>query len=139
MSPAQVIESMLRAGTTIRDAFREAREKDAAVDWAAFLKSKEAKEAFDDVSDLIAAIKGGALVETLHATRKKMADLRANRKLIQLQAAELTQYNALLDVEAQLTVKLIKDPGITDLPGWLVNEALPVLAKVAGVVIPLLL
>ena len=72
--------------------------------------------------------------------RAKQVALLAGKSVMELPTDKLAQYDALLDVENQLMRKFAAGSGKTEeWVSWLVDDALPVLIKVAKVVIPLLL
>lgn len=140
MSAIDVVEGLVKAGTTIKDAWTKAKQRDAGMDAAKFVASDELKAAYGQVATLVNGLTQQAIDKALAEVRGKQVALLGGKSVMELATDKLAQYDALLDVENQLMRKWAANAGMTvDWVSWLVDEALPVLIKVAKVVVPLLL
>lgn len=140
MSATEIVENLIKAGTTVKDAYSKAKQRDASVTWQTFLATDEAKKAEGDVSSLLKGLTQPSVTKALGEVRGKMTALLAGKSVVELPTDKLAQYDALLDVENQLTRKYAVSFGMTaEWVGWLVDDALPNLIKVAKIVLPLLL
>lgn len=140
MSATEIVENLIKAGTTVKDAYSKAKQRDATVTWQTFLGTDEAKKAEGDVSSLLKGLTQPNVTKGLGEVRTKMTALLGGKSVVELPTDKLAQYDALLDVENQLTRKYATNYGMTaEWVAWLVDDALPNLIKVAKVVLPLLL
>jgi hypothetical protein len=140
MEAAKVIETLLGLGVTLKRAYGLARANHGASDWAKFLKSKEFAEVQKDVQALLKSLKPKDIDKALKAVRAKEAQFLRGRRIAQLSAHELTQFNDLADVEVLLVDKRLKElkASVTFLQ-YLVDDVLPVLLRSAAEVTKLLL
>jgi len=140
MSATEVVEGLIKAGTTIKDGWTKAKQRDATMTWQKFMESPEFAGAFGQASSVINGLTQPAVDQALVEIRAKQAALLGGKSVMELATDKLAQYDALLDVENKLMRKFAAGAGTTaEWVSWLVDDALPVLIKVAAVVIPLLL
>jgi hypothetical protein len=140
VSATEVVENLMKAGTTIKDGWSKAKQRDATMTWTKFMDSAEFTGAFGQASSAIDALTQPAVTKALVDIRTKQGALLAGKSVMELPTDKLAQYDALLDVENQLMRKFATNTGRTEeWVSWLVDDALPVLIKVAKVVLPLLL
>jgi len=140
MSATEVVEGLIKAGTTIKDGWSKAKQRDAAMTWQKFMDSAEFTTAFGQASSVINGLTQPAVDKALVEIHAKQVALVAGKSVMDLPTDKLAQYDALLDVENQLMRKFAAGSGKTEeWVSWLVDDALPDLIKVAKVVLPLLL
>ena len=139
MTPAETIESLIKVGVTMKDAYTRSRADDDKLDWAAFVASKEFTAATTETQALLKQLAGGeATRKALTAVREKQAALRGDKKLAELSGEKLGQYHALLQVELQLIHQMPMKTGGPEWLKWLAEDGLPAILLVARTVIPLL-
>src|SRR5688572_23651599 len=109
MKAAKVIETLLGLGVTVKRAYGLAKANKTASDWGKFLKSKEFAAVAKDVQALLKTLKAKDIDAALKAVRKKQAQFLAGRRIGQLSAHELMQFNDLADVEVLLVNKRLKE------------------------------
>lgn len=140
MSATEIVENLIKAGTTVKDAYSKAKQRDATMSWDKFIDSPEASTAKGQLSSILTGLTQPNVNKALEQVRGKQTALLAGKSVVELPTDKLAQYDALLDVENQLTRKYAANFGMTsDWMSWLVDDALPNLIKVAKVVLPLLL
>jgi hypothetical protein len=140
MSAIDVVEGLMKAGTTIKDAWTNANQRDPSMDWQKFIASPELTTAYGQVSGILSGLTQPALDGALKEVRTKEAALLNGQSVMALSTDKLAQYDALLDTENLLMRKFAANAGKTaEWVSWLVDDALPDLIKVAKVVVPLLL
>jgi hypothetical protein len=140
MKAAKVIETLLGLGVTVKRAYGLAKAKKTASDWGKFLKSKEFAAIQKDVQALLKSLKSKDIDEALKAVRKKQAQFLSGRRIGQLSAHEIMQFNDLADVEVLLVNKRLKElKASATFLSYLVEDVLPVLLRAAGEVTKLLL
>jgi hypothetical protein len=140
VSAITVIEGLIKAGTTIKDAWTTARKGDPELGWEKFILSKEFSGAYAQVSGILDGLTQPEVDKALAQIRAKETALLNGQSVMDLPTEKLTQYDALLDVENQLMRKYAANAAQTvDWVSWIVDDALPVLIKVAKVVLPILL
>jgi len=140
VSAIEVVEGLIKAGTTVKDAWSKAKQRDPAMDRDKFIASDELKGAFGQVSTILNGLTQPAVDKALTEVRGKQTALLGGKSVMELPTDKLAQYDALLDVENQLMRKYAANAGMTsEWVSWLVDDALPMLIKVAKVVLPLLL
>jgi hypothetical protein len=140
MNAIGVVEGLIKAGTTIKDAWTNAKQRDPSMNWEKFITSSELGTAYEQVSGILNGLTQPAVDGALKEIRTKEAALLNGQSVMDLSADKLAQYDALLDVENQLMRKYAANFGKTaDWVSWIVDEALPDLIRVAKVVVPLLL
>lgn len=140
MSATEIVENLIKAGTTVKDAYSKAKQRDATTTWETFLNTPEAATAQGQVASILKSLTQPNVNKALGDVRGKMTALLAGKSVVELPTDKLAQYDALLDVENQLTRKYAANFGMTaEWVAWLVDDALPNLIKVAKVVLPLLL
>ena len=134
MSAAKVIQDLLALAVQIKDAWTK-----SGKDWASFLNSAEFKDVQSSSSAVIASLGRPSLQSAITAVQQKELNLLSGRSILDLSVDELTQFHALSDVEHQLVLKLLKAPDQRAFLAVLVEDVLPVLVKVAKIVVPILL
>lgn len=140
MTAIAVVEGLIKSGTTIKDAWSKAKQRDPAMDPQKFIASDELKGAYGQVASILNGLTQPAVDKALGELRAKQVALLAGKSVMELPTDKLAQYDALLDVENQLMRKYAANAGMTaEWVSWLVDDALPMLIKVAKVVLPLLL
>jgi len=140
VSATELVENLIKAGTTVKDAFSKAKQRDATMTWEKFIDSPEASTAQGQLTGVLNGLTQPNVTKALVQVRSKQTALLAGKSVVELPTDKLAQYDALLDVENQLMRKYAADFGMTaECVSWLVDDALPQLIKVAKVVLPLLL
>jgi hypothetical protein len=140
MSAIAVIEGLIKVGTTIKDAFITAKKNDASTTWETFIVSNEFTVVYGQVSGLLNNLSQPQVTSALEQIRGKEVALLGGQSVMDLSTEKLAQYDALLDVENQLMRKYAANAGKNvEWVSWLVDDALPILIKVAKVVLPILL
>jgi hypothetical protein len=140
MNAAKVIETLLGLGVQVKRAYGLAKAKHGASDWAKFMKSKEFKAIEKDAQALLKTIRAKDIDEALKTVRKKEEQFLRGRRIGQLSAHELTQFNDLADVEVLLVNKRLRElKASAEFFEHLVNDVLPVLLRAAAEVTKLLL
>jgi hypothetical protein len=140
VSAIDVVEGLIKAGTTIKDAYTKAKARDPAMDKEKFVVSDELKGAYGQLATIVDGLTQPAVDKALGEVRAKQVALLAGKSVMELPTDKLAQYDALLDVENQLMRKYAANAGMTVAwVSWLVDDALPALIKVARIVLPLLL
>jgi hypothetical protein len=140
MDAQQVILSLLRAGMNAKRAFEQARADDDQVDWATFVKSPAFAQAQEAVSAALAGLNHKDVTNAVERIRQKQKAFLRGREITELPIEELLQFGQLADAEGVLVRKQMRQLGTApDFIRWLAEEALPTLAKVAQVVLPIVL
>ena len=140
MKAAKVIETLLGLGVSVKRAYGLARANDSASDWVKFMKSKEFAAVQKDAQALLKTLKAKDIDAALKAVRAKQTQFLRGRRIAQLSALELTQFNDLADVEVLLVNRRLKElKASAAFFQHLVEEALPVLLRSAADVTKLLL
>jgi hypothetical protein len=139
MEAAQTVESIIKAGLITKAAFEKARASDGTVDWPKFTRSAEFETARASVADLLEQLTQDDVSKAVQRIRKKQSDFLRGREISQLPFEELLQFSQLADAEGVLVREEMKQlSSNANFLSWLVSDALPVLVKVAKVVIPIL-
>jgi hypothetical protein len=139
MEAAQTVESIIKAGLITKAAFERARASDGTVDWPNFTRSAEFETARASVADLLKQLTQDDVSKAVQRIRKKQSDFLRGREISQLPFDELLQFSQLADAEGVLVREEMKQLSANaDFLSWLVSDALPVLVKVAKVVVPIL-
>ncbi|HEY6882100.1 MAG TPA: hypothetical protein VI299_28920 [Polyangiales bacterium] len=135
MSAASVISSLLALGVEVRQAWVK-----SGKDWETFLNSDAFAAIQDSVQKSVQKLTSGELEKALVAIRAKEEAFLNGRPIAQLGVEELSQFDALSDVEHQLANKLLQSPpDAKKFLTVLVQDVLPALVSVAKVVVPLLI
>lgn len=135
MSAVDTIETLIRLGLKVKDAFATSRK-----DWGAFLESPEFRAIEGDVDTLLNQLKPDDIQGAIVAIQKKKADLRAGKDISALSPDKLLQFFDLLEAEKVLVLKqLTASPrSRTEFLTVLERDVLPALVVIAKVVLPLL-
>jgi hypothetical protein len=140
MDAPQVIESLLQLGVGVKDAYTNAKQADGTLDWARFLRTSDFKKIEGNVQQLVGNLTETDIDKAIDAVRTKETALLAGVAIADLPAERLLQYSDLLDIETALVNRKVKSVSASaQALQWVVEDLLPVLVKVAKVVIPLLL
>jgi hypothetical protein len=140
MSATEVVEGLIKSGTTIKDAMAKAKQRDGTMTWEKFVGSDEFTTAYGQVSGTLKGLTQQSVDAALVEVRTKQTALLGGKSVMDLATDKLAQYDALLDVENQLMRKYASTvTRSAEWVSWIVDDALPVLIKVAKVAIPLLL
>jgi hypothetical protein len=140
MEAAKVIETLLGLGVTVKRAYGLLKAHHGATDWVKFIQSKEFKAIQKDVQALLKSLKAKDIDQALKAVRAKEAQFLRGRRIAQLSAHELTQFNDLADVEVLLVDKKLRQlKASAAFFEHLVNDVLPVLLRSAAEVTKMLL
>jgi hypothetical protein len=135
MSAADTIDRLLRLGATIHDKFDESRESD----FSKFLQSPSYAEIKASVEKLVARLPDAKIEAAIAAINDKRAALLGEKSVADLPNDQLVQYLQLGDARRVLRTKSMAAAANGEFLGWLVQSALPVLVKIAPVVMTLLL
>lgn len=139
MNAIDVIQNLIALGTDTRNAYIKAKSSDKSIDWDNFLKSDDFKKVYSDATTFLESLRSSDLQEAIKEVQNKEAALLNGKPIKDLPTDSIIQYHNLLDVEEILVNKEMDQAGKTDaFWQWLTDDALPVLIKVAGIVIPLL-
>lgn len=139
MSALDVVEALIQVGTTLKDAWNDAKQSDPSMDWTKFITSSEFTAAHASIGPVLDGLTQPAVTQALTEVRAKQATLLAGKSVMSLSSAQLAQYDALLDVENQLMRKYATNATKTsDWVSWIVDDALPDLFKVLSIMAPLL-
>lgn len=139
MGAIDVVETLIKTGTTVKDAYGKAKARDATMSWEKFLIAPECTGISGQVIAVLQGLTKDAIDKALDEVRTKQTNLLNGLTVVQLSTDKLKQYDALLDVENQLMDKYAANSGWTkEWLQWVTNEALPILMKVAEVALPLL-
>ena len=140
MSAINVVENLIKAGTTLKDAWNDAKQRDPSMDHEKFISSPELTKAYGSIATILDGLTQPNVTQALVEVRAKQAALLGGKSVIDLSTDKLAQYDALLDVENQLMHKYAANTSKTsDWVSWIIDDALPAVIKVAQVVLPLLL
>lgn len=140
MNTGQVIEVLLKTGMAAKSGFEEARRKNASLAWNDFARSEAFKNVQQDTKKLIDEVTQEDITKAVERIRSKQQAFLAGREISELPLDELLRFGKLADAESILVRKEMKKLGASaTFLGWLSKEALPILADVAKVVIPLVL
>jgi len=131
---SQTVEALTKLGIVITDAARG-----QSVDWSTFLKSSDYQTIANSVTQLAQKLGGNAISQTVTSIEQKQQALLAGGNLVDLPNDKLLQYNDLSVLKFKLQTTPSVSGDFATFGKWLVDDALPVLLKVAPVVIPLLL
>lgn len=137
MNAGELIETLLRLGTVIRDASTSGGK--ASPDWKAFLGGSEFKSVLGTVQGLLAKIKEGDFAAAIGRIEKKQKALLGGRSIADLPTDKLIQYSELGSVKLVLQARRVRVAAEPDFVKWLMDDALPVLARAAPVVLALVL
>jgi hypothetical protein len=139
MSALDVVEALIQVGTTLKDAWNDAKQSDPSMDWTKFITSSEFTAAYASIEPVLDGLTQPAVTQALTEIRARQATLLAGNSVMSLSSARLAQYDALLDVENQLMRKYAANATKTsDWVSWIVDDALPDLFKVISIAVPLL-
>jgi hypothetical protein len=133
-TPVQTIESLTKLGVMIADAA-----KGQSVDWSTFLTSPDYQAIQGSISQLTQNLGKRSIEQTVNAIEQKQHSLLAGGKLIDLPNDKLLQYSDLGILKFKLQAARGLSGDFAIFAKWLLDDALPVLLKVAPIVIPLLL
>lgn len=140
MNAVEVVESLVKVGAAMKAALTDARSRDADMDWDKFILSDEFSKAYAHVAPILNGLTQANVTSALQRVRAKEAAVLNGQSPIHLSTEKLAQYDALLDVENQLMRKFAANASkSTAWVSWVIDDMLPVLIKVAKVVIPILL
>jgi hypothetical protein len=129
MNAAETIETLLKLGVTVKDGVSSGKTV------AQLLADQNVQTA---ISGLLANLSEGDLNATIQAVQQKQEALLNGQPVSLLTTDKLRQYSDLLDAESALVSKQASVGATANFLSWLVDDALPVLVRVAPVVIPLL-
>jgi len=139
MSALDLVEALIRVGTTLKDAWNDAKQSDPSMDWTKFITSSECTAAYASIGPVLDGLTQPAVTQALTEVRAKQATLLAGNSVLSLSSGQLAQYDALLDVENQLMRKYAANATKTsEWVSWIVNDALPDLFKILSIAAPLL-
>jgi hypothetical protein len=135
-TPAQTVEALVKLGVLIADAA-----KGEKVDWSTWLGSSDYQTVKASVLQLARLLGPSSVTRTVAAIQQKQQALLAQHgdKLENLPTDKLLQYSALGNLKFRLQGTQGFTGDMASFGNWLLNDALPVLLKVAPIVIPLLL
>jgi len=135
-TPAQTIEALVKLGVMIADAT-----KGKSVDWTTWLSSSDYQAIQGSVLQLAQVLGPTSISQTIAAIDQKQQALLAQYggKLENLPTDKLLQYSDLGNTKFRLQGTQGFSGDMALFGKWLLNDALPVLLKVAPIVIPLLL
>ena len=135
MSATDTIETLIRLGLKVKDAFATSRKE-----WGPFLESPEFKAIESDVDSLLKQLQPDDIQGTIVAIQQKKADLRAGKDISALSPDKLLQFFDLLEAEKVLVIRqLTASPrSRSDFLAVLERDVLPTLVAIAKVVLPLL-
>ena len=136
MSARDLLESIFKIGATIQDAQQNAGTQ--SFDFAEFLSSDSFKDLRKDVETAIAGLKDNDFANAIAEIIVKQQSLRSGRAFTAMSTAELIQYSQLSNTRLMLAAKDVSVKRSPDFLRWIVEDALPVLANVLGIVLPLL-
>jgi hypothetical protein len=139
MDAVRTVEAIIKAGLITKSAFERARAADRKVDWKKFVQSADFAAAQESVSEVLKQLTKKDVTSAVQRIRKKQKDFLRGRKISELSIDELLQFGQLADAESILVREEMKQLGASPkFLGWLIDDALPVLVKVAKVVIPII-
>lgn len=133
MSAIDTINNLLTLGVQVKEAATKSGQTVAS-----FVESSDFKSIQDSVTNVLKSLQPQDLQSAVKAIQQKETDFLNGRQIADLSTDELTQFNALADVEHQLVIKLLKQPNPKSFLTVLVNDVLPVLVQAAKTVILLL-
>jgi hypothetical protein len=133
-TPVQTIETLTKLGVMIADAAHGRH-----IDWSTFLTSPEYQSIQGAVSGLTQSLGQGTISQTIAAIEQKQQALLGGGHLVDLPNDKLLQYSDLGVLKFKLQVTPSVDGNFAMFGKWLLDDALPVLLKIAPIVIPLLL
>jgi len=135
-TPAQTIEALVKLGVLVADAA-----KGQKVDWATWLGSSDYQAIQNSALQLAQTLGARSISQTIAAIEEKKQALLApyNGKLENLPTDKLLQYSDLGNLKFRLQGTQGFSGDMASFGKWLLDDAFPVLLKVAPVVIPLLL
>lgn len=133
MSAAGTIQSLLDLGNTLNDAWKASNS-----DWNTFLNSPGCANIEKQFAGLLASRDSSKLDDALDAIEQQQRDLARGRAFEALSPDELEKYQALEKLHREVLDKLLETPDRPRFLSVLVKDVLPVLVRVAEVVIPLL-
>lgn len=133
MSAADIIQNLLDAANAINDVSRA-----SGGDWAALLDSPELASIEKRFAEVLGSSRAEKLDELSDAIEQKQSELTGGRAFTELSPDELDKYQALEKLHNEVIRKLLETPDRPSFLSVLVHDVLPVLVKVAEVVIPLL-
>jgi hypothetical protein len=139
MNAVETIESLIKLGTLIGVAAGDAKSKNDKMDWGEFIESDAFKSISGAVEKLLNGLRQEDIDRTLERLAAKQAALLGSGKLEDLPIDKLIQYAQLSDASILLRAKKVAIAANPPFLAWLVDEALPVLTKVAPTVLPLIL
>jgi hypothetical protein len=140
MSAIDVVEGLIKTGTTIKDAYTNAKQRDPTMTMEKFVGSPELAAAYGSAATILNGLTQPNVTQALTEVRAKQTALINGKSVMDLPTDKLAQYDALLDVENQLMRKFAANAGKTEeWVSWIVDDALPDLIKVAKIALPLLL
>jgi hypothetical protein len=139
MNPVETIERLIKLGTLVSTTAGEAKAKDGKLDWSKFLESDAFKSISGAVHGLVGGLHQSDIEHTIARLGAKQAALLGSGKVEDLPVDKLIQYAQLSDAKLILRAKNVALAANPPFLAWLVDDVLPVLQKVAPVVIPLIL
>ena len=134
MSAVETIDKLLRLGAMVHDKFDESHEPD----FSKFLNSQAYAEIKANVADMVAGLPDAEIEKAIDAINEKRKALLRGREVADLPNDQMVQYLQLGDARRVLRTKSMAVAANADFLGWVVNTALPVLLKIAHIVVPLL-
>lgn len=138
MSAIDTVEALLNLGVTVKDAYTKASAS-GKIDWVTFATGPDFEKVSKDVGGLLGKLSSGDVTAALKAVQAKEEALLAGQAVPALSSDKLTQYFALLSAEGLLVAQELRDAGKSaGFLQWLVNTALPTLAPIIKVIVPLL-
>jgi hypothetical protein len=130
MNAVDTIETLLKLGITVKD-----QASGSTVNITKILANQDVQKG---ISDLLGTLSEGDLEATIQALQQKETALLNGQTIADLSGDKLRQYSDLLDAENVLVGKEAALGASQEFLSWLVDDALPILVRVAPVVIPLL-
>lgn len=113
--------------------------KGQSVDWSTWLSSPDYQAIQGSVLQLANTLGKSSISQTVSAIEQKQQALLAGGKLENLPTDKLLQYSDLGNLKFRLQATQGFSGDVAVFGKWLLDDALPVLLKVAPIVIPLLL
>ena len=140
MNAGQVIERLIKIGMATKASYEQARQDNGSLSWSKFARSKAFKDVQREVGTLLEGLTQDDVTKAVQRIRRKQKAFLAGRKIFELPIEDLLQFGKLADAESILVRKEMKKLGASStFLWWLQKDALPVLADVAKIVIPLVL
>jgi DNA-binding MurR/RpiR family transcriptional regulator len=138
-SPADVVQNLLKLGVAVHAAYTDAA-NGGSLTFSDFLSSKSYGAIEAEVTALLQSLDDDSIQKAIDGIDQKRSALLHGRAVSALSSDELTQYFGLLKARSTLVSDAVsKRSQWRDFLSWVSTTALPDLASIAKVVVPLLL